>query len=325
MPDLSSNKLKEWLSQLSKSDEGKIKLVNLFLTKDQGLIDENLLRSFLIDCLNVCTGKYKSAADEFNHPCRYNDRYFAIARVDHSEIDTGSTLITTMSHLTFMQHMVDPHNKKRVLFAPQAHNLEALRLLIKSIMSKKGWHKADGSLGTPYPNPHHVWFADLSFLEKAINNSSSDSKATEVRDALGLIDTKRNTYLVGIKFPSTILRNMSHLKIARPLFSDLGSKRFAAYLSSTPQRVYDKKWGMTVHLDKLVQGSEICGVPERICSSIPLSDIIDNISVEIFGLVSGNRGDKAGIDDDEVFVSRLKGNHDFQEITDDILTLANVQ
>lgn len=322
MSDLSSNKLKEWLSRLSKSHEGNIRLINLFLTKHHGLVKENILRSFLIDCLSVRTGRHTSVLDEYQHPCRYNDKYFAISRVDHSKISTASTIITTMNVVSFMQFIVKQH-PQRVLFAPQMHNIESLRLLIKLITSKRGWHNNAGLLGKPYPNPKHVWFTDLSSLEKAINDSSSDSEATKVRDAIGLIDTVHNTYLVGIQFPSTILRNMSHLKIARPVFSDLGNKRFASYLDSTPKEVYDDNWGMTVHLKKLSEGSDICGVPERICSSIPLSDIIDNISVKILGLVSGNRGDKVGIDDDEVFVSRLKGSHDLQKIAGDILSLAN--
>lgn len=337
---LSAGKLEAWLNLLCGSDEGTIKFINLFLSYKHNFANQNLLVSFLADCMSSGAKSPKDALDNFDRVCALKSKYFALMRVRPSSIRKGATLITVMNSFSFTQYILRKPKTKVVtslLPCPKSNHPddeESYRKKLSSITLRKDWYNDTGTLGKPLSHPpsstlsypRYVWFADETCLKSEIAaDKRTYTDATKARDALGLIDTKNNTYLLTLHFPAAQLRAIRGLKIARPGFADMGNKRFAAYLGKTAESVYKDKWGLTVHLGKVkgAAAQKIGGVPERICSPIPLSQIGSSINVKSLGWVAGNRGLSVGIDDDAVFVARLCGRSKLGNIKRNLLKIAN--
>ncbi|MGO9313241.1 MAG: hypothetical protein ACLQDI_10950 [Syntrophobacteraceae bacterium] len=355
---LSQSELEDWLNRLAGSHEGTIKLINMFLSKKHGLVEEGLLRRFLVDCVSVGSKTNDDASSDFDGVCRSDERYFALCRTDPLSL-SSSSLITIMDVTVFQEFILNPRQprKNRVAFVHQYephgdidsvtfHKLYGkeppktveesvlYRRMLKDVTSRKNWYNLSGFLGKPYPDPNHVWFFELSGIKNGIKATpGTDGYATEVRDALGLIDVKANTYLLAIQFFCEDLHRITNLKMARPGFADLGNRRFAVCLNDISGDVYKNNWGLTVHLGKLRANppqKAIDGIPERICSPIPLSNIADSIDVAPLGWVISNRGEETGVDDDPSFIGRLLGcailtriEQDISHIKRDILKIAN--
>lgn len=332
LADLSANKLEEWLDRLSGSSEGTINLINIFLSQKHKLVKQSLLRCFLADCVSLGAKTVDDAFIGFVNICVRDDKYFALSRVDPSSISATSILATTMNSITFHQSILGrPKTKvKSVLpFAPKSHDVideKAYRDALLKITSTGEWLNTAGTLGLPFPDPKYVWFTHVSLLEAEIRaDRRTITEATKIRDALGLITTTDNTYLLSIQFAAGDLRTISNLKMAQPGFADQGNKRFVVYLNRTAEGVYRDKWGLTVHLGKLRERppQAINGVPERVCSAIPLSHIKDSINVRPLGWVVGNRGEEVGIDDDITFINRISGRSNPASIKIQVLRNAN--
>jgi hypothetical protein len=216
-----------------------------------------------------------------------------------------------------------------LLFEPKSHasaDEKAYSTRLERITSRTGWYNETGYLGKPVPDPHHVWFTDVDYVDSEVRvDASTSTRATKARDALGLIDTKDNMYLLSLRFAADRLQPIPGVTMARPGFADRGTRRFAVYLGETGEPVYGKKWGLTVHLGKFKAGPKrpIDGVPERICLAIPLSSIGDSIKVEPLGWAEGTRGEAAGLDDDEAFANRLRGRLKLASIKRRLLTIAS--
>jgi len=329
LPKLKQSELKEWLDQLSYSHEGIIKLINLFLAQAHKFVEQKILCSFICDCISLGA---KTAYDTLVHydvVCRRNDTYFALCRVDHSPL-SGSTsaIATTMDSITFHKYIVKRPKtiiKSTLLDKPKSHDAtdeKIYRDALAKMTSGKGWPRNNATLGKPFPDPKHVWFTDASHIEAEIKtHANTDTDATKVRDALGLITTKGDTYLLSLQFPSNVLCSISNLRMARPGFADLGNKRYVLYLNKHAENVYRNNWGLTVHLRKLrrVPPEFINGVPERICSPIPLSVVETSLEVKPLGWVVSNRGEEIGIDDDNAFIKRLLGRRNLTAIKQQLI------
>jgi hypothetical protein len=331
-PNLSLSELQDWLRLLSGSDEGIIKIINLYFSVKYRLIKPSFLRSFLAECMFMRSRTANEALKHFDDVCGRDNCYFAVCAVDHASLSSNSTLVTVMNSITFTQHVLGRPKKrvKSVLPAkPKLNNdtdEKIYRDTITKITSSNNWYKDTGTLGKPFPDPKHVWFSDWSYVNREIQvNPNVHTEATKVRDILGLIGTANETYLLAIQFSSANLHAISNVKVARPGFADLGNKRFAVHLDRAPRNVYQEGWGLTVHLEKLKARppEAINGAPERICTPIPIQHIDDSIVVKPLGWVKGTRGQDTGVDDDKTFIKRLCGRRKIESIKNRILKVAN--
>lgn len=330
---LSSRQLAQWLGLLTGTTEGTIKLVNLYLSETHQLVSKSKVRSFLADCVSLNAMTADSALDHFIHVCDRDDKYFALFRVTRQSIAASSVLGTAMGAPTFHQFLLGRPKtrvKQVIPIAPKtpgdAHQENIYRVALANATSHRGWHQPTSALGKPHPDPRRVWFTDVSRLLAAMAvHPAKVSEATKVRDTLGLIDTKGNSYLLLIQFAARSLPLQKKLKIARPAFADQGNRRFAVYLGKAAECEYRRKWGVTVHLGKLngATKSTVHGVPERVCSPVSISTIIDSVKVMPLGWVQGTRGHQAGVDDDPIFIKRLCGRRSLESMKKQLLLHAD--
>ena len=330
---LSSRQLEGWLDLLTGTTEGTIKLVNLCLSETHRLVSESKVRSFLANCVSLNATTANSALDHFLYVCDRDDKYFALFRVTRRSIAASSVFSTTMGAPTFHQFILGrPKTRvKRVIpIAPKTpgdvHQENIYRVALANATSHKGWHQPTSTLGKPHPDPRRVWFTDLSrLIAVTAVDPAKVTEATKVRDVLGLIDTKENSYLLSIQFLARALRSQKKLKIARPVFADQGNRRFAVYLGRAAEAEYRRKWGVTLHLGKLkgATKSAVQGAPERVCSPVSLSTITDSVTVMPLGWVQGTRGEQTGVDDDSIFIKRLRGRRGLESMKKQLLMHAD--
>lgn len=336
---LNHDELKDWVDKFSETNQGKIKLINLFQAQLCKFAEQKVIQRFISDCISLGTTLGTTTAYDvlvhYDVVCKRNDAYFAMCKEDHLALDTASILVTTMDSTTFHEHILKRPKtviKTTILDKPKSidpADESAYRAKLLKAISGPGWARATATLGTPFPDPRHVWFTDLSYLEaELLSVTTVDTDATKVRDALGLIETNANepltttnAYLLAIKFPSTMLHSIRDLKMARPGFADLGNRRYALYINREAESVYQNNWGVTVNLKKMreVPKQAINGLPERICSPIALSGVETQVEVEPMGWVVGNRGDEVGVDDDEAFVKRLLNRRKIEDVKTQII------
>jgi hypothetical protein len=94
--------------------------------------------------------------------------------------------------------------------------------------------------------------------------------AERARDALGLVERKREQRLVAISFSGRVLSRALH---RRPIFVDSGGYRRFMAASSTGKPSVDSAWGQTAHLFHLEAGHENCdGAPERVVPALGVTD-----------------------------------------------------
>lgn len=330
-PKLSRSDLRKWLDLLAGSSRGKIKLINMLLSREHNLVSEAVLCSFLADCISQRASTVHDALKCYSHVCNCDDKHFMLAAVSPTSINGTCTLVITLNSLTFHRYILGrPKTIVRSVLpdkpeSPSDHDEKIYCDALKKATAYRGWYKDASTLGRPFPDPIRVWFSEFQDLESEIEaDSSRNTKGSKARDALGLIDTKDGTYLLSVQLPSTCLHTITDLKMARPGFADEGNARFAVHLDNAPKHTYHKMWGLTVHLKKLRdRSSMIHGVPERVCSSIQLSQVGDSISVRGLGWVSGNRGEVTGIDDDGSFFDRLRGKWTVATIIGNLLELGD--
>lgn len=330
---LSARDLDNWLDLLLGSHAGTIKLINTYFSLEHKLVSRDCLRSFLLDCVSHGAKTPDDAMAGFMTICG-EDKYCAIASVSSGSISGTSILVTTMRSLVFHQYILG-RPKTRVGFMllpePKSYDVsdeDAYRRALERVSSSRDWYRDTGSLGVPPPDPHHVWFTDVKYVdtEKPVGSSAvKETRATRIRDELGLIDIKDSTYLLSLRFPAASLHVIPDFKMARPGFADRGNRRFAVYLNKKGESWYRNNWGLTVHLRKLRArpNKEVNGAPERICLAIPLSHIGDSIQVEPLGWVVGTRGGEVGIDDDEAFIRRLHGRRKLDVMKRRLVAIVN--
>lgn len=326
--DLSASELSVWIDLLTDSKEGQIKVINLFQSLILDLVEENALSSFIKDCLSLRPTTTDAALNGFKYICENDTRYFALNRVYPASINSTTRLATTMNSLTFHRYVLGRPKSvvKNVLPAKprsRSSNDEIdYRRKLQRITSNSKWYNNTGLLGKPFPDPKHVWFTDVNYIDDEIQaNDSSVTEATKVRDALGLIDMKDDHYLLSLQLLADHLHILVDLQMARPIFSDGGNRRFAVYINTDAENIYKDNWGQTVHLEKLRERppQKINGLPERICSPISLSYIGDSLQVRPLGWV-----DVTHDADDETFIDQLLGIETLENIKHKLLRIASI-
>lgn len=272
--------------------------------------------------------------DNFDKVCNERDTYFGLRTLEPKSIDADVLLCTTMRAFAFHEYVlgrpksVKSVTKRVALIAPKfPHNPtedKKYRDKLAREARDPNWYNSSQSLGKPYNNPIFVWITKARELESAVGSSRGTStQATAARDALGLIATKKDTYLVTVKFQAGCLHGINGLKMVRPAFAHKGNSRFAVRLPSTPIANYAQNWGMTAHLAKMANEEKtIHGVPERVCLPIPLAHLHGTIKPEPLGWVETSRGNSK-TDNDVAFVRRLLGRRTLPSIKKQLLTLAN--
>lgn len=314
--DLSASELIAWIDLLAESKEGQIKVINLFQSLNWDLVKGPDLCSFIQKCLTLRPTTSDAALTDFNNICATDIRYFALNRVDPMSIKNTTKLATTMNSLTFHQYVLArPQSVVKPVLSdkPRSRNSDdendyqkkLERTISDNNSGNKKWYNLNGSLGKPFPDPRHVWFTDVNYINDEIQtNTRRVTEATKVRDALGLIDTRDGHFLLSLQFPAVHLHTLADLQMARPVFSDGGNRRFAVYINMDAKNIYVDNWGQTVHLEKLRAWppQKINGLPERICSPIPLSHIGDSLHVRPLGWV-----DVTDDAEDETFIDQLYG------------------
>ncbi len=207
MRDLSLRDLDHWLDLLSGSHVGMIKLINLFLSLEQKLVSQEILRSFLVDCISLGANTIDDALADFDRVCELDDCYCALCRADPLSIGGNSILLTSMDSYIFHEHILGrPKTKVKLVlpFAPNSHDdadERAYRKALAQLTSYADWYEEAGTLGKPFPDAKYVWFTNLEYLkQELIADHSNANESTKVRDALGLINQGDDTYLLALQF-----------------------------------------------------------------------------------------------------------------------------
>jgi len=318
--------LRDWLDRLAGTPPGKIKLTNIFLAYDKGIVDPGTICSFLTACVDLHGRTAQKALSDWNRVCKRNDRFAMLLRINTASLD-GTRVATTMSTDVFTEYILNPVADPILLRDPSPIEEGIYRRALGDATSFEGWSQSDGTLGTGFPNPRHIWLTELAVLQDSLDNDpacitnpSSGTRASTARDLLGLIDAKDEVYLLSIHFKASCLQGIPDVRLGRPTFADPGSSRFATYLDGAQPR-YDEDWGVTVHLGKVGTSAQLPGVPERVCSFLPLDLMEPNLAVEAQGRVAGTRGLRTGVDDDDAYVNVLRNGVDIDQMKSQLAEL----
>lgn len=316
--------LTNWLDLLSVGVDGKLKLISLFQSLECDLVSKGVVSNFLNDCLSLKASTPDEALDHYNIFCGIDTRYFALCAVDPKSIDAATNVVVTVNSFVFHQYIMAKADHDSTAYnvlpqRPKSRNdfdVEEYCEQLNTLISDYDWYDKTGHLGKPFPDPRHVWFTEKTAADnEMLTNLRVVSNATKIRDALGLIDTTNDHYLLSLHFSATGLHKIIGLKMARPVFSDRGNTRFAVATKGSTHLLSSTKWGQTVHLGKLRDGKpQINGLPERICSPIPLKDVGASISVTPLGWV-----EIATDADDNTFIDHLCGGTTLDTIKNELI------
>ena len=102
LTELSRHELKSWLNLLSSdSDEGTIKLINIYFSYKQKLLKPNILRSFFKECVSFRAENKEKANLDFNSICYDKECYFGLCGLTPTLINGTSTFASTMNSVQF--------------------------------------------------------------------------------------------------------------------------------------------------------------------------------------------------------------------------------
>ncbi|HWY20837.1 MAG TPA: hypothetical protein VNX26_06415 [Candidatus Acidoferrum sp.] len=307
-------------------------MINIFLCWKHKVVSEDQIKEFV----NACVSAVPSGDPEdiFQEVCKRDDGtkvlFFGLAAIKKNKVNGRARLSSTVKTDTFHRFLLArsfktarPGLVSKVLdHAPRTPD-EAREYVdeLRKITSTAGWSEPGATLGKPFPEPLYCWFTLTTSLARSVSKKSpSVTKATEARDALGLIDSVDGEHRLEISFPAKLLKSSPDLITARPTFADGGNSRFAAFQDGTVAQTNNSRgWGTTVHLEKLAKGDrDLSGLPERVSNSVPVSPT--TFTATYLGRVEGTRGLFAA-DDHATFEARLRGTTTVSEIVE-LLTKA---
>jgi hypothetical protein len=294
---------------LSRSDVGKIYLVNIYQAIKYKKIEKETLINILLEWIGTGAKRSEELIDALIKICENNFDYLCSLNLKPNAIDKHQQYSTTLDAIMFHRFVLSKTNnflmqipdfgpKCKTHFDEVNYNEQ-----IKRITSYPDWYDKKGYLGKPSPFPKLIWFTDNDILNKELlNDPDSESNATKTRDILGLFLIPKNRFLIKVVFPGSILTEDPKGKVARPLFTDLITKRFVFCLGKDNCHHYQANWGVTVNLKKMANNHpNIYGVPERISTPLQLSRIGSRLRINCLGFTGCTRGSVKDIDDDKKF------------------------
>lgn len=320
------DQIRSWLTELSHSETGSIRLVNLFMCWQHKLVPEDQIRAFVNACSSATS--VGAAEDVFRGVCMRDDGtqvlFFGLAEINKKGMRGNSRLSSTIKTETFHRFLLartykaTPPGLVSKVLNPLPRTVDEEQEFaeeLKKIVASPTWVEPGASLGKPFPFPAFCWFTlTRELLRLGYAKSTRGTMATLARDALGLIDSKDGEHRLDMNFNAQWLKKSPDLKVARPTFADGGNDRFAAVLDdATSKRNNSRAWGTTVHLGKLAKKRKnISGLRERVSSPIPIS--AKAFAVTYLGRVTNTRGLMVGVDDNAAFEARLRGSLSMSEI-----------
>jgi len=312
---MSTKKDKEDLVRILISDAiGQIFLCNMLASVSEGLFDRVRLHTLLghllhwfqsdrasftsatsvIGAINkIASGFTSYTSDRCLLACRVSDPKPHASRYAHV---CRSDTITTHWRLDNVTSDPDLFLEPTPRRGEEDRYQEVLEAVNDKIREDPNMIEASATLGYDVPVRSLLGLAWITSEDKITSIGSSGDK---IRDALGLIDSKPDTFHVVVVFDSI---NLGAHPIARPTFADGGNTRFRV----VPDEPAPRDWGITVDLGKFATGEAIVdGLPERVIPPISLRTITPEFRA--VGWVTTTRGTMAN-DSDAMFVQRLLKN-----------------
>jgi hypothetical protein len=304
-------------------------MTNIFLCWKHKLVPPDRIKAFLGACVSASPA---SPEETFHEVCGMDDGtrvlFFGLAALGKRKVNAKARLSSTLKTATFHRFLLARKHKipslgritKVLSLAPRtlAEEQEYVDDL-KDITSRPDWSESGATLGRPFPNPLYCWFTLTRPMAQLANKKlGSSTKATTIRDALGLIDSEDGEFRLEISFSAQSLKVLPNVTVARPTFADGGNSRFAAFQDGAIcEQNYSRGWGTAVNLEKLAQGhTDMSGLPERVSTAVPIDPSF--FVVEYIGRVSGTRGLTASVDDHAAFEKRLRGSTTAPEIIEQL-------
>lgn len=289
------------------------------------MVPPDRIKAFIGACVSAATADPENT---FHEACRMDDGkkilFFGLAALGKRKVNKKARLSTILDTVNFHRFLLARKYKvpsagktSKVLSAVPSSTLTGEQNYaddLKTTTSSSDWPESMATLGRPFPNALYCWFTLTQRLSQlAKTKSASTTRATTVRDVLGLIHIEDGEYRLEVSFPGQSLNGLPNLTVARPTFADGGNTRFAAFQEGAAcESNHSRGWGTTVDLGRLAASErDMCGLPERVSTAIPISP---SFIVEYLGRVSGTRGLSAGVDDHSAFEKRLRGSATVSEI-----------
>lgn len=309
--------------------------INMLASVEQGLVASDRLKEFLSFCakrLDQEPGKNPIIIIE-DVSCGENDanrRFLRQCRSRPFADDETKKLSNTMNSVSFHRFVLNSSYKSGknvlpVVLPPIPVDSESgiaeYRERLSLITKESDWKALGAMIGRPLPEPANCWITSDHFgIDKSSPLYQSDP-GTQARDELGLIDNVEGDFLLRLNFLAKDIASICEHEMARPVFSDLGNRRFRVYQSSSRAIAYARDgWGATMHLGKFrntASHNEYTGACERVSSALPLESL-SSLTVELIGKVKRGAGEEAH-DNDDGYAEELLGGRDKQSIKAELL------
>ncbi|MCG8429931.1 MAG: hypothetical protein MJA29_02000, partial [Candidatus Omnitrophica bacterium] len=310
----------DFIGLLLSDVRGRIYAANMYSAHYLGLLEKQLLQTYLIDCFDFfkieCihrtslinikelllileeVASKKDRDDNVKYLFKCNDgaeRFInevALCNVIEKEILFQYYIDETMlisSHL-YMNYFSDP-------------SIDDVGIVIKKINETDNVYK-NGYLGGNERRPF-FWITQMYNIE------GYKISANRLRDVMGLIHYDDNKDLIEVSFSSSVLKKRSSEDDSfvwnRPTIIEGGShSRFNSSIHSESKNKCPY-WGWTVDLKKFADGIfDFDGVPEIVVSPMILNEEI-RPKLEYIGRITITRGLETGKDDDEKYEEVLDG------------------
>lgn len=315
------NSIVAFLEALQRTVEGRNAASNMLDSCNEGIFPPDALLDFLKECSQVQNGL--SPIQIFEYVCMGSgskSKYLRLCRQSPFGSSDPQTLSNTVNTTNFNRHLLNRRHKApsvgAVFILPgkptnSPSGIAEYEATLKHIMSNPDWYEPGASIGRV-----NCWVTTNEFGPDPDDPPYGSDHATQVRDALGLIDQVDGTFLLRIRFPAAAVPLLTNFETARPTFSDLGGSRFRVSHGSPRASEYAKEgWGATVHLGKFGNKNftNSTGESERVLPSIPLSEL-KSIDVHLLGRVQYDRGVTPNTDDGEAFALLLEAGRTTDEI-----------
>jgi len=320
---MSITDVRNFLDILKGTTKGELKLINIYYSVINKLIDKDDLMKILELCAKniinfteyepavtvldgVLYGKYTSGVN-----------FFLKGNCIPDKFGENELVSTVMSVGIFNDHYIKSDYSLPLSLKFKKFSKKPLKILIE-----KDWLRDDTVIGHPI-----AWISSYRLNNKNYCKfGKSTNGANKIANEMGLLHDK-NTEILRFIFPASYisyvnsLEHMKQIKFVRPIFSDPGNIRFCVGHFDDDRTEYTRAeffsrhgWGTTVHLGKFVAGNkEVTCYSESISTSIPLgkikNKIKDDIYIEYLGALSHYE-----IGNDISFSNVLRKNIDINEM-----------